>query len=50
VYYRLAEDLPLWASESIKQFATAAANGIQPLLANLNAMGDRPVREQLCCN
>jgi ArsR family transcriptional regulator len=48
VYYRLAEDLPLWASESIKQFATAAANSIQSLLVNLNAMGERPQRQQQC--
>lgn len=48
VYYRLAEDLPLWASESIKQFATASTSSILPLLANLNAMGERPQRLQQC--
>ena len=50
VYYRLSVDLPLWAVDSLQQFATAASENLQPLLANLNAMGDRPVREQLCCN
>ncbi|GGW49456.1 metalloregulator ArsR/SmtB family transcription factor [Alishewanella tabrizica] len=50
VFYRLADDLPVWMSESLKQFAQATSHSIQPLLANLNAMGDRPLREQLCCN
>ncbi len=49
VFYRLNPQLPQWALSTIEQTRAAQHALLQPLLGNLNAMGERPARVSACC-
>ncbi len=49
VFYRLNPTLPGWALTAIEQTRAGHQVLLQPLLGNLNAMGDRPERASSCC-
>lgn len=50
VFYRLNPNLEHWALQSIMQTLSEKGDYLTKDLARLNAMGDRPTRNQVCCN
>jgi ArsR family transcriptional regulator, arsenate/arsenite/antimonite-responsive transcriptional repressor len=50
VFYRIHPDLPLWANQVLKLTTENNLALIKPHLSNLQKMGSRPEREQLCCS
>ncbi|MDX3774873.1 metalloregulator ArsR/SmtB family transcription factor [Chromatiaceae bacterium AAb-1] len=49
IFYRLNPDLPEWARQNITQTLQQNPQLIAPLMKNLCAMGDRPMRAEACC-
>ncbi|WP_304639168.1 metalloregulator ArsR/SmtB family transcription factor [Pseudomonas sp.] len=49
IYYSLHESLPAWASEVLQTTLAAQRDWLEPSLARLCDMGDRPVRQSGCC-
>lgn len=50
VYYQINPDLEDWAKLVLRETLASNQDFIKHNLANLEAMGDRPVRTQSCCN
>lgn len=50
VFYRLHDALPPWANTIIQTSLNAQQPFLQHAQIALNAIGDRPVRQQLCCS
>lgn len=50
VFYRLNAALENWARVAIEQTLTDNPDYLHRALARLNAMGDRPTRNQACCS
>ena len=50
VYYQINAELENWAKLVLKETLASNQYFIQENLCNLEAMGDRPVRAQSCCN
>jgi ArsR family transcriptional regulator len=49
VYYQLHPDLPRWACDIVVIAAKALRQGVDVDAARLQAMGDRPLRQETCC-
>ena len=49
VFYRIADDMPLWQKEIIAQTSISNQVYINECEINLMEMGSRPNRQQLCC-
>jgi ArsR family transcriptional regulator len=49
VFYRLNPALPAWAHSTLQQTLAQNSTLVKPLLQNLCAMGERPLRQQACC-
>ncbi|MFT5758443.1 MAG: ArsR family transcriptional regulator [Alteromonadaceae bacterium] len=49
VFYRLSADMLAWQYETIKQCLTNNSNFIVSFRLTLDQMGDRPNRQQACC-
>ncbi|KFZ30152.1 ArsR family transcriptional regulator [Pseudidiomarina salinarum] len=49
VFYQLHPDLPRWVVELIDLLAREHETYLQPNLANLKNMGERPQRRRTCC-
>ena len=50
VFYRIADGLPDWAANALSTTAEQNPQFIQTEITLLNGMGDRPIRQQSCCN
>ena len=49
VFYTLHPDLPGWAQSVLDETFQSNSHYLKPANAALNAMGDRPIRKNLCC-
>lgn len=49
IYYSLHEALPDWARQILLTTLEAKRDWLEPNLARLSGMGDRPVRQVSCC-
>jgi len=49
VFYRISDKLPQWAIDTIKQTTEENDGYIKTNLDELDNMGDRPVRQAICC-
>ena len=49
VYYRLHPNLPAWACEIVSIAAKAQLRMLKMDAERLQAMGDRPLRQESCC-
>lgn len=49
VYYRLHPNLPAWACEIVSIAAKAQLRMLKMDAERLQAMGDRPLRQETCC-
>ena len=49
VYYRLHPNLPAWACEIVSIAAKAQLRMLKMDVERLQAMGDRPLRQETCC-
>lgn len=49
VYYRLHPNLPVWACEIVSIAAKAQRQMLKMDAERLQAMGDRPLRQETCC-
>lgn len=50
IFYQINPELANWAKEIILTTLNANPAWIEPNIANLNAMGERPIRMQTCCS
>ncbi|KGJ89329.1 metalloregulator ArsR/SmtB family transcription factor [Thalassotalea sp. ND16A] len=50
VYYDLSRDISDWCIVTINSCLAENFTVIENLVMNLNAMGDRPQRLEICCN
>jgi ArsR family transcriptional regulator len=49
VFYRLSADMLAWQYETIKECLINNSNFIEDFRLTLSEMGDRPKRQQQCC-
>lgn len=49
VYYSLPDDLPEWVMQVLQSTLQANVGWLEANQRQLNAMGDRPLRESACC-